>query len=188
MLLIAGLGNPGKKYEATRHNFGFMLLDELARSMNFSFSESKKFQGEFAEIKHSTHEKIFFLKPLTFMNLSGESVLPVMQFYKIAPQNVLIAHDELDLPLGTIRLARKGSPGGHNGLKSIIQKLSTQEFCRLRMGIGRPKFAGHEVADFVLEKFSKEEQTLAGEVIIDSRKAVQCFIDQDIQAAMNEWN
>lgn len=188
MKLIVGLGNPGKKYENTRHNFGFMLADELARAKGFDFTSSLKFQGEFAELRDKVHDKIFFLKPTTFMNLSGEAVLPVMQFYKIAPEDVLVIHDDLDLPLGSMRLARKGSPGGHNGLKSIIQNLGTQEFCRLRLGIGRPKFVGQEVVDFVLQKFSKDERPLVDEVLADSCKAITTFLEHGIQMAMNEWN
>jgi len=188
MKLIVGLGNPGKKYENTRHNLGFMLLDELARQEGFSFADSTKFQGIFAQTPHPEQKKIFYLKPQTYMNLSGESVAPLATFYKIAPEDILVIHDDLDLPLGTARLARSGSAGGHNGIKSIISCLGTKDFHRLKLGIGRPKHVKQEVVDHVLERFSKEDKLTVDEVIAHCLKLVPNYITNGIDKAMNGFN
>jgi len=152
--LIVGLGNPGKKYENTRHNAGWMVLDRLASKLGFSFSK-ERFKGKVAEVSFEG-EKFFFLKPLTFMNLSGESVGEFARFYKLRPQEILVIYDDLDLPLGKLRLRLKGSSGGHRGVLSIERHLGSREFPRLRIGIGRPP-TKEEVVDYVLSPFKKDE-------------------------------
>lgn len=166
MKLICGLGNPGEKYERTRHNVGFRVLDALARALNFpEFSEKGKYllssQGEGAA-------KILLMKPLTYMNLSGEAVSEVMNFYKIAPADLTVVYDDVDLPLGTLRFREKGSAGTHNGMKSIVEHLATLDFPRLRVGIesrGETAPEQMELDVFVLAPFlPDEESTLKGTI------------------------
>jgi peptidyl-tRNA hydrolase, PTH1 family len=137
MLLIVGLGNPGKEYANTRHNFGFMVLDQLAQNYNLTFPLEPKFRGEVAELSGHKHspEKVIFLKPQTFMNLSGESVGSLVRFYKIDPKSIWVVVDDLDIPLGKIRVRTGGETGGHHGLDSIVQVIGTGEFKRIRLGI-----------------------------------------------------
>lgn len=189
MKLIVGLGNPGKKYERTRHNFGFFVLDRLAKKFHLSFSS--KFGGEFAQISDSAHDKIFLLKPQTFMNLSGESVAPCAHFYKILPQDMFVIFDDLDLPFGRLRVVRSGSDGGHNGVKSIFEHLGTQDFPRLKLGIGRPLKrdpVGKAAADHVLDQFSKEEQVRAKQVADLAVECVEIYLREGLEAAMNCYN
>lgn len=186
--LIVGLGNPGKKYEKTRHNFGFAALDELARSLKADFLPSS-FKGELAIASHPVHDKIFLLKPQTYMNLSGESAAPLAHFYKIAPADILVLFDDLDLPLGRMRFAAKGSAGGHNGIKSLIGHLGTADFPRLKLGIGRPTHPGFEVVDYVLQKFSKEESVVAEKVLQTAAEAIQYLLaGNDLTRAANRYN
>ena len=137
--LIVGLGNPEPKYDRTRHNIGFAAIDALAQEWQTSLSEVKRFKGEIAEVRASSDRdgKIYLLKPLTYMNRSGESIQGVLSWYKLAPEDVMVVYDDMDLPLGRIRLRLSGSAGGHNGIKSTIAQLGTQKFPRLRIGIGR---------------------------------------------------
>lgn len=188
MKLIVGLGNPGSKYDGTRHNAGFALIDLLATTNKVEFHLEKKFKGELASFTHRQHDKVFLLKPDTFMNLSGESVVAVCQFYKLLPSDVLVIHDDLDLPLGSLRFAKNGSPAGHNGLRSIIQHLSTQDFARLKIGIGRPKHADHAVVDFVLQKFVGEEQTQIADVYKRSLAGMDMYLEQGLDVTMNRHN
>jgi len=153
MKLIVGLGNPGKQYEKTRHNVGFMVLDALFKA--FNLKPQTKFKGEFAQVILKG-ETILLLKPQTFMNLSGESVHLVKDFYKIEDQDILVIYDDLDLPVGKLRLREKGSSGGHNGIKSIIHHLHHQDFKRLRIGIDKDNFI--PTADYVLGKFTKADK------------------------------
>jgi len=168
--LIVGLGNPGKKYENTRHNAGWMVLDRLAVRLGISFSK-EKFKGRLAEISLDDGRKVFLLKPLTFMNLSGESVGEFARFYKLKPQEILVVYDDLDLPLGKLRLRLKGSSGGHRGVLSIEQHLGSREFPRLRIGIGRPP-TKEEVVNYVLSPFGKDELPILEEAL---EKAVDCL-------------
>ncbi|MDD1368386.1 aminoacyl-tRNA hydrolase [Bacillus sp. MHSD17] len=154
MKLIVGLGNPGREYELTRHNIGFMAIDELAKRWNISLNE-QKFKGVFGA-GFVNGEKVILLKPLTYMNSSGESIRPLMEYYKIDVEDFVVLYDDLDIPVGKLRLRMKGSAGGHNGVKSTISHLGTQEFQRIRMGIDRPK-NGMKVADYVLGRFTSEE-------------------------------
>ncbi len=188
MKLLVGLGNPGAKYHDTRHNFGFALLDVLATSRRLSFAAESKFKGELAVLPDATHGKIFFLKPATFMNLSGESVAAVCQFYKIDTLDVLAIYDEIDLPLGTIRFARDGSAAGHNGVKSLIQHLGSENFMRLKLGVGRPKHPGLEVADYVLQKFASDEKNTVVTVLDLAEKAVASLLKNGLDATMNVFH
>lgn len=159
MKLIVGLGNPGAKYEATRHNAGFWWLDRIASQQRATFKRESRFQGAVAKI--SGGGDLWLLKPETFMNLSGQAVAAVANYYKIAPREILVAHDELDLPAGGAKLKFGGGLSGHNGLKSITQSLGTQDFWRLRIGIGHPRDTAapeREVVDYVLHAPRAEEQ------------------------------
>lgn len=171
MKLIVGLGNPGEKYARTRHNFGFMVLDRLAYSFGATFCEQSKFKAATAEI-HSDGEKVVLVKPLTFMNLSGDSVAALAYFYKVESKDIWVVADDLDLPLGKIRVRSGGeSGGGHNGLKDIIAKLGNGDFWRIRLGIRgdatRQEHLNNQIAthDFVLSVFTNEEQKLLESVI-----------------------
>jgi len=168
--LIVGLGNPGKEYERTRHNVGWMVLDKLCEELGCSFSR-EKFDGLFAEYRTSDGNKVLLLKPLTFMNRSGESVGKFVRFYKLQPKEVLVVYDDLDLPLGKLRLRLKGSSGGHKGVLSVEHALGTKDFPRLRVGIGRPE-RKEEVVDYVLSPFKKEEVDIIEKAIC---KAADCL-------------
>jgi PTH1 family peptidyl-tRNA hydrolase len=151
--LIVGLGNPGNKYHHTRHNIGWDVFEELSFARDLKWSE--KFKGQYAVLNNGA-DKIYFLKPQTFMNLSGESVQPMMAFFKIDIENLLVVHDEIDLPFGTIAFKKGGGLAGHNGLKSITEKLGSQEFKRLRVGIGRPVHG--DVSNWVLSGYTGEDK------------------------------
>lgn len=172
MKLIVGLGNPGLKYEKTRHNIGFDILELLGRKVKIS-SIKEKFNGIIGEVTFNG-EKIILLKPQTFMNLSGDSVGAIVKFYKIEKKDILIVYDDMDLPLGQIRFKEKGSSGGHNGIKSIITYIG-QEFSRVKCGIGKPVLKNGNI-DFVTSKFSKEEQIIVNEMMIEATKCIEDFI------------
>jgi len=180
--LIVGLGNPGKEYEATRHNAGFWWVDELARAHEVKFRADSKFHGLIAKTVLHGHE-VQLLKPQTFMNLSGRSVGAVAQFYKIEPAQILVVHDELDLPPGSAKLKLGGGHGGHNGLKDIIAHLGTKDFWRLRVGIGHPG-ERTEVVNYVLNAPRKEEQVLIGEALQRAQDVVPLIIEGKLEAAM----
>lgn len=180
--LIVGLGNPGREYESTRHNAGYWWVDELARLQNLGFKSEVKFHGLMARGRVHGHE-VLLLKPQTFMNVSGRSVGALAQFYKIAPAEILVAHDELDLPPGVARLKLGGGHGGHNGLKDIIAHLGTKDFWRLRLGIGHPGERG-EVANFVLNDPRREERELIEAAMEKAQGVAQLVIDGKIEAAM----
>lgn len=184
MKLIVGLGNPTKDYEKTRHNAGFMVMDALSKELSTSISNSK-FKGEYVKVKYKG-EDIFLLKPMTYMNNSGESVIQIMNFFKISPNDLIVIYDDLDMPTGRLRLRENGSAGGHNGIKSIIANIGTQNFKRIRVGIDRhPRIP---VVDYVLGRFSKDEQPLIEAGINDAVKAVMLTLDKGFTAAMNEFN
>lgn len=173
MKLICGLGNPGDKYDRTRHNIGFRILDELAQQEGVDFSE--KWNGQVAEITLNG-EKTLLLKPNTFMNLSGQAVVKFANFYKIEPSDIVIVYDDVDLPLGQIRFREKGGPGTHNGMKSIIQELGGQDFPRLRIGIESRGVTAPEqmgLADFVLARFTKEEEESLDAIIDEAIKTLK---------------
>lgn len=157
MKLIVGLGNPGHEYQKTRHNAGFLALDALKKDFSFdTFSADKKLRGEFAKGK-SSRQVLVFLKPTTFMNESGVAVQAAMHFYKLNASDIMIIHDDKDIPLGETRVQINRGPAGHNGVRSIIEKIGTQDFARIRIGVAPVEKTIVETADFVLGKFTKEE-------------------------------
>src|SRR5690625_2348745 len=173
MKSIIGLGNPGRKYKKTRHNIGFLVLDELAKRNGFSYDKSK-FTCDY-HISMSQDQKVLFIKPQTFMNLSGEGVRPLLDFYKVDFKNALVVYDDLDLPVGKIRLLEKGSHGGHNGIRSLIEHLGMKEFKRLRIGIGRPEDRT-PVVNHVLKPFPKSEKEEVNAAIEVSANACEAWI------------
>lgn len=183
--LIIGLGNPGKPYEHTRHNIGFDVIDELANRWNAPLNQTK-FNGMYATV-HRPEGKVILLKPLTYMNLSGECVRPLMDYFDIEIEDIIVIYDDLDLETGKLRLRGKGSAGGHNGIKSLIQHLGTQEFNRIRVGVSRPP-AGMKVADYVLAKFSKEDQPIVKEAVEKSCDAVETALKKPFLEVMNKFN
>lgn len=185
MKLIVGLGNPGRQYEKTRHNVGFMVIDELSNRLNIPL-DKPKFNGIYGQ-GHIQGEKVILLKPLTYMNLSGESVAPLMNYYGVELDDLLVIYDDLDLPPGKIRLRQKGSPGGHNGIKSLIQHLGTQEFKRIRIGVGRPTVP-MKVTDYVLGQFQQDERDDIHGAIINSVEASEAWFQKSFLEVMNGFN
>lgn len=186
MYLIVGLGNPGKDYEMTRHNVGFDTVDVLIDEYSIPQS-GVKFNAMYGK-GMINGEKVLAAKPLTFMNLSGEAVRGLVDYFKIdVKEELIVVYDDIDLEPGNIRVRAKGSAGGHNGMKNIIQHLGTQEFARVRVGVGaKPK--GWDLADHVLGRFSKEDRVLVDESIKKACKAVACFVENGIDTAMNQYN
>lgn len=185
--LIIGLGNPEPKYLQTRHNIGFMVVDALAEAWGLSWQEQKRFQGLFSEGIARGGKKIRLLKPLTYMNLSGRSVRAVIDWYKLPMDSILVVYDDLDLPVGRLRLRRSGSAGGHNGMKSIISHLGGQDFPRLRIGIGKSDLSNDTVSH-VLGKFTPSEKPVINEVIDVAVAAIELSLKEDIEKAMNRYN
>ncbi|MBO1004721.1 aminoacyl-tRNA hydrolase [Pseudogracilibacillus auburnensis] len=185
MKLIVGLGNPGSTYHQTRHNIGFEVIDELAARHNAPLSQTK-FNGVYSII-HFNGQKFILLKPLTYMNLSGECIRPIMDYYQIDLEDVLIIYDDLDLPVGRIRLRQKGSAGGHNGIKSTIAHLGTDKFNRIRVGIDRPP-AGMPVPNYVLSKFNNSEKEQIEDVIKACADASEDWLDKPFLEVMNRFN
>ena len=186
MFVIVGLGNPGKKYETTRHNAGFIAIDALADKYGISIRENKHkaLCGSGVIEGH----KVLLVKPQTFMNVSGESVRSVMDFYKIDPEEeMLIIYDDISLAPGNIRIRKKGSAGGHNGIKSIIAHAGTQNFMRIKVGVGE-KPSGWDLADYVLGHFSDEDQTKLKETMPDIIQAATLMVQGDVDKAMNDFN
>jgi len=185
MKCIVGLGNPGRKYHNTRHNVGFMVIDELLERQGWSLNK-KKFNGHYI-IDYIGNEQVILLKPQTYMNLSGDSIKPLMDFYKIDPEDLLVIYDDLDLPAGKIRLRQTGGHGGHNGMRSIISTTGTKDFNRIRVGIDRP-IQGMTVIDYVLSRFSKNEQKVIEESIQQSADACESWLNRPFLEVMNEYN
>jgi PTH1 family peptidyl-tRNA hydrolase len=183
--VIVGLGNPGREYRDTRHNIGFMVIDRLCRVMGIRLArvQSKALMG----VGILEGKKLVLGKPQTYMNLSGQSVSGLLRFYKTPLDQLLVTHDDLDLPLGTIRLRPGGGSAGQRGMASIIQQLGTQDFARLRMGIGRPP-GRMDPAAFVLQKFTPAEQDLVDQVLDRAMAAVRTFLTEGLDAAMNQHN
>lgn len=184
MKLIVGLGNPGKEYEGTRHNCGFMVIDRLAEKLNIDVVQNK-FKGLYVKFKYHG-EDIILLKPQTYMNLSGESVIAAMQFFKIDKEDLLVIYDDLDMPVGKLRLRKTGSAGGHNGIKNIIAHLNSQDFKRIRVGIDRHKYM--KVVDYVLSGFSKLEVNAITQGIENAANAIIDYFDHDFDYIMNRYN
>ncbi len=156
MRIIVGLGNPGTKYKRTRHNVGFIILNELAERLGLNWAEEKKFNAEIARGEYEG-EEILLVKPLTYMNLSGECVSLICSYYKEKLENIIVIHDEVDLPFGEIRKQFARGTAGHHGIENIVEKLGTNEFFRIRIGVGRPEDKRYEVNDWVLSDFTEEE-------------------------------
>jgi len=183
--LIVGLGNPGLEYRYSRHNFGFMVLDALAEHWSVPLKKIK-FKAVYGEDRFKGN-KVVLVKPLTFMNESGRAVAPLLRFYKCPPENMLVIHDDLDLPLGTLRIRPSGSTAGQRGMESITQMIGTQEFPRLRLGISRPP-GQMDPKDYVLKKFLPAEEELQKMVINQAVEAVECFLTDGLTKAMNKYN
>lgn len=182
--LIVGLGNPGVRYAHSRHNVGFMVVDEFVRAHHWRFAR-KRFNAEIAE-GEIDGARVMVIKPQTFMNLSGDAVGKFFAFYKIAPHDLLVVYDDLDLPLGKMRLRPKGSAGGHHGMESIIARIGTSDFPRLRLGIGRPKPDAD--IDHVLGNFDDDEKKLMDATFARAAEAIGVWVREGINAAMNKFN
>lgn len=186
MKMIVGLGNPGSKYEKTKHNIGFMVVDRLAKAHQATFKKNA-FQAEVAEY-FENGEKVLLVKPQTFMNESGKAVGPLMTYFNIYPEELVVVYDDLDLALGKIRLRQKGSAGGHNGIKSIISHLNSQVFNRIKVGIDRPK-KQQTVVNHVLSAFDKEDLPLIEQAIDSGVAACEDFVKgEDFVLMMNRYN
>ena len=185
MKVIVGLGNPGREYAQTKHNVGFMLVDALADKLGI-FNWQEKFDALIAEGRLGT-EKILLVKPQTYMNDSGRAVGPLMNWYKLPPEDLIVAHDDMDIPAGTIRIRKKGSAGGHNGIKSVLANLGDEHFSRVRIGIGRP-LPGWTVINHVLAPFQEEDVPKIKEAIQYLLPAVECIVTEDTDKAMNLYN
>jgi PTH1 family peptidyl-tRNA hydrolase len=185
--LLVGLGNVGAEYESTRHNAGYWLVDAIARREGARFSSERKFQGDVARVRLAGHD-IWLLKPTTYMNRSGQSVVSLALFYRILPTEILVAHDELDLPPGTVRLKRGGGTAGHNGLKDTQARLTTPDFWRLRIGIGHPRTLQLEqdVADFVLHPPRREEQPEIDAAVDRAEGILDLLASGKFEAAMKK--
>ncbi|WP_018924729.1 aminoacyl-tRNA hydrolase [Salsuginibacillus kocurii] len=186
MKLIVGLGNPGRKYKKTRHNVGFEALDAAAKQLGIKFKKAKLVKGSVAEYGIA-NEKVIFLKPKTFMNLSGEAVQPLADYYNIELENILVIYDDLDLSPGALRLRQSGGHGGHNGIKSLISHLGSKEFKRIRIGVGRPP-EGVSVTSHVLGTFAPDEKKEVENTINTAAKACETWTNSDFQQVMNEYN
>ncbi|MEL7071467.1 MAG: aminoacyl-tRNA hydrolase [Cyanobacteria bacterium J06581_3] len=189
--LIVGLGNPGAKYDRTRHNIGFEIVDALAKSLpDVSLAANKRFQGETGEFR-SAGERTVVLKPTTYMNKSGQSVRAVLDWYKLEPTAVLVVYDDMDLPVGKLRMRLSGGAGGHNGMKSIISHLGTKEFPRLRVGVGaadKGADADSAVVSHVLGRFSPEDRKIVDAVIPMAVDAIDFSLRKGVERSMNLYN
>jgi len=185
MHIIIGLGNPTREYQGTRHNIGFDVITRIAEDYHISldFKKHKAICGK----GYIEGEKVILAQPQTYMNLSGESVRELMDFYKVTPEEIIIIYDDISLDVGQLRLRNKGSAGGHNGIKSILNHIGTQEFPRIKVGVGdKPK--GWDLADYVLSSFSKEDQPIIHDTIKKSSEAVESILKDGMEAAMNIYN
>jgi len=186
--IVVGLGNPGLKYEFTRHNVGFRIVDNLARDMKIEFKKTKSYYSLISRgmIKN---QQVILVKPQTFMNLSGRAVSRVISYYRISPQDLLIVYDDLNLELGQIRIRKMGSAGGHKGMESIIQYLNTENIPRLRIGIGNPSLNfNFDYVSYVLTNFKHDEEDKIDEVIQRSTQAIKTTIEDDFENTMRKYN
>jgi len=184
--LLVCLGNPGDKYENTRHNAGFMVADAVAERQNKPI-QRLKFKA-LTNIFPIAGEKVLVMKPITYMNLSGEAVRQAVDFYKVAPDHVLVVSDDVSLPLGRLRIRAKGSAGGHNGLKSIIQHLGTDQFPRLRVGVGEKPHPDYDLADWVLGRFTGEDKKTMDAAVKRAADAVECILSEGLDRGMGKFN
>lgn len=187
MKVIAGLGNPGAQYANTPHSIGFEVVDAIAREIGAEWKASASFKGELATGMFAG-QKVLLLKPMTYMNLSGDSVAPVVRYHNATPADLLVISDDIDLPVGRLRVRVGGSAGGHNGLKSIIERVGTPAFTRLRVGVGRDTHDRSEVIGHVLGKFDPATRAVMDQVVPAAVKAAAAIISTTPQAAMNAWN
>lgn len=183
-IIIAGLGNPGSKYQWTRHNAGFLFLDRLAHLESIPI-DRKQFGG-LTGCWERNDKRMILLKPQTFMNLSGRSIIPALQFYKLKPENLIVVHDEIDLPLGTVRLKQGGGHGGQNGLRSIIEQLGRSDFLRIRIGIGRPLHG--DVSGYVLGTFTPQEMEIFARVLDGALDLLESTLDHGAAKSMSLFN
>lgn len=184
--LLVCLGNPGREYESTRHNIGFMAADEFSRREGIKINKLR-YRALTGDVRIGG-QRVLVIKPQTYMNLSGEAVKLAGGFYKIPPERVLVISDDVALPLGKLRIRAGGSAGGHNGLKNIIAHLGTDQFPRIRVGVGAPEHPEHEMIDWVIGKFSPQEHKLAEEAVKRAVDAAACVIGQGVQEAQNQYN
>ena len=184
--LIVGLGNPGKEYERTRHNCGFRAIDILAQKLGCKIDKCK-FQGLYGQVINN-NRKIYLLKPQTYMNLSGRSVLQLSAYYNIPPQRIIVIFDDISLPPGRIRIRSDGTAGGHNGIKSIINELGSQDFPRIKIGVGGKPHPEQDLADWVLSSFTSAEEKLLQDAFVNVADATQRVIDNGVQDAANRYN
>ena len=184
--LIVGLGNPGKEYEKTRHNAGFRALDILADQLGAKV-DKLKYQGLYTQVNYNGG-KVFLLKPQTYMNLSGRSVLQLSAYFNIPPQRIIVMFDDISLEPGRLRVRANGSAGGHNGIKSIIQEVGSQEFPRVKIGVGAKPHPNFELADWVLSSFTALEEKALAVSLENAAKAALCIIDQGVPEAANRFN
>lgn len=184
--LIVGLGNPGKDYERTRHNAGYRVLDLLSAKLGCKVDKAK-FQGFYGQTTYAG-KKLYLLKPLTYMNLSGRSVLQMSAYYKIPPQRIIVLFDDISLEPGRLRIRADGSAGGHNGIKSIISELGCQDFPRVKIGVGAKPHEQQDLADWVLSAFSANEEKLLVSALERSAEAALCIIDRGVPEAANRYN
>lgn len=184
--LVVFLGNPGLKYTDTRHNAGFMTGDALSKSLGVSINRAR-FQALVAECTIG-EERVLLMKPQTYMNLSGDAAIQAVNFYKIPPEHVLVVSDEISLPIGRLRVRTKGSAGGHNGLKSLIARLGTEDFPRIRLGVGAPPHPDYDMADWVLSSFRNQDAEDMAKAVSRAAEAVVCYITEGPDKAMNKFN
>jgi PTH1 family peptidyl-tRNA hydrolase len=188
MKVIAGLGNPGAEYANTPHSIGFEVVDALARSLGASWKRSSSFSGELAQGMLGS-VKVLLVKPQTFMNLSGDCVAPVVRYHNAnAAEDLLVVSDDIDLPVGRLRIRKGGSAGGHNGLKSVIERTGSSDFVRLRIGVGRDPQSRSNVIGHVLGKFSPEDRQAMDEVVATAAEAVGAIENENLETAMNRYN
>jgi peptidyl-tRNA hydrolase, PTH1 family len=189
-MLIVGLGNPGSKYDRTRHNIGFDVIDQLAQKWQISLAEQRRFQGLVGDGVALPGHRIRLLKPQTYMNKSGQSIRAVLDWFKLSPQSVLLVYDDMDLPIGKIRLRLSGSAGGHNGMKSTISHLGTQDFPRLRIGISSPQASGpsKDTIAHVLGRFTPQELKVLPTVLGEVVAAVEMSLTQGVEKTMSLYN
>lgn len=184
--LVIGLGNPGEEYKNHRHNIGFIIIDKLAQNLSLKFDNNKK-KSLFTRAKINNIDLIL-LKPQTFMNLSGESAIYISKFFNIKTEDIIVIYDDMDIPFGTFKIKKGGSSGGHNGIKSLIAQLQTDDFIRLRVGIGRPSF-GKKVNDYVLSSFSKSErENIDNDLSKDIIEAIKTILFESYTIAQNKYN
>lgn len=187
MYMVVGLGNPGAKYVNTRHNIGFDALDAFCSKHDIKLKSSRRFRADTGKGRVGG-EKVIAVKPMTYMNLSGEAVLEIADYYDIENENIIVVYDDISMETGRLRIRRKGSAGGHNGIKSIILNLGSDEFPRVKIGVGAPEHKDHDLADYVLGKFSKEETEILIKTVVNAVGAIEEILTENVDSAMNKYN